>query len=139
MSQQLQLSGINKSEIHNFTNREKIPVQFSSENLPSNIPSNISICTFRVIQEGLRNIAKHSETQQAWVKIRCNSNTLMFAIRDDGKGFDYDKEKRNVGLGLASMQERMRLVGGTISIFSLPGKGCMIEAKIVLPDDKNVS
>jgi signal transduction histidine kinase len=84
-----------------------------------------------VVQEALGNVAKHSGAKRAVVSISGIDDVLHLAIRDDGHGFDL-KRAKGKGLGLISMEERVRHIGGTFSISVKPGDGTCIEIRIPL-------
>jgi PAS domain S-box-containing protein len=112
-----------------FGEQQKIQIDFKSHDLPSPVPPDTSLCLFRVLQEGLHNASKHSRTTRSEVQLWGTSGEIHLAIRDFGAGFDLDAAMKGRGLGLISMQERVRLVNGTISIESKPG-GTTIEVRV---------
>jgi signal transduction histidine kinase len=88
---------------------------------------------FRIVQEALRNIAKHANATRAAVEIKFDENKITVTISDDGRGFE---PPENLGaltptgkLGLAGMQERVQLLGGTLNLESRPGKGTRISVE----------
>jgi signal transduction histidine kinase len=98
------------------------------------LPSDIGLCLFRVLQEALHNAVKHSGVARVEVKIAENSNEVQLMIRDSGKGFDIEVARQGNGLGLTSMQERVRLLNGTIGFASKPsGGGTTIRVCVPLP------
>jgi signal transduction histidine kinase len=91
------------------------------------------LCLYRVAQESLQNIAKHSGSQKAHLDLAFKEGKLQLAIEDFGDGFDLQAQKRKRrGLGMISMEERMRSVGGTLTIDSKPGRGTRVLARIPL-------
>ena len=117
-----------------FSERQKMEVEFKSHDVPSALPREISMCLFRVLQEGLHNAAKHSGVKRTEVQLWGEAGEVQLVVRDSGKGFDLDAALQGTGLGLTSMQERVRLVGGTIAIRSKPkGGGNTIHVRIPLP------
>jgi signal transduction histidine kinase len=94
------------------------------------LPFEIGLCLFRVLQEALHNAVKHSKVKQADVQLAESSNELLLTISDLGVGFDHEEAKRGRGLGLTSMQERVRLVNGTISIDSKRMGGTTIHVRV---------
>ena len=120
-----------------FTEQHNIPVDFAEIDIPSTIPQEISICLFRVLQEGLQNIAKHSRARFAEVKLQTSPKEIRLLIRDSGIGFDSEAACRGNGLGLSSMQERAHLVKGNVSITSKPGLGTEINARVPLPAERS--
>ncbi len=112
-----------KSECSSFTQREGIAVDYRTESMPPGIPADVSICIYRIVQEGLRNIAKHADTTQLQVSLTGKDDSIFLTIKDQGAGFDLKEAEKKLGLGLVSMQERVRLIQGNISIDSRPGQG----------------
>ncbi len=92
------------------------------------LPASLRIVLFRIIQEGLNNIAKYSESDRAWVTIASGVRGLTVIVLDNGKGFDPAGSAGNPGLGLQSMRERVELSGGTFRLRAQPGKGVCIRA-----------
>jgi PAS domain S-box-containing protein len=93
------------------------------------VSKDVALCLYRVAQEALQNIVKHSRSTRAWVELQGSSEEVALFIRDKGVGFRVEPLK---GLGLVSMRERLRLVGGTIAIHSRIGAGTRIEAHVPL-------
>ncbi len=108
-----------------------IEIDFSSEDIPKGIRSDVALCLFRIVQEALQNLKKHSGVVKAEVRLRRIGNKIVVSIRDEGKGFDA-RVNGEPGLGLRSMRERARLAGGYLKINSVPGKGTRIEATVPL-------
>jgi signal transduction histidine kinase len=110
-----------------FTAQRGIQVVFSHKDVPRSVPPDISLCLFRIVQEGLRNVQKHSGAAHAQVRIETMDDTLHLSISDDGAGYDVNDGAGRQGLGLRSMQERVRLVGGRFEIHSKTRKGTRID------------
>ncbi|MDR0476484.1 MAG: histidine kinase [Desulfobulbaceae bacterium] len=110
-----------------FADREGIPVNCHLDPLPDDIPPDIALCIYRVIQEGLRNIGKHAHARHADVFLKATADHLLATIEDDGIGFDPKRSRHTPGIGLASMRERVQYVQGTFTIQSAPGQGTVIE------------
>jgi signal transduction histidine kinase len=106
-------------------------IKFLENNLPSHLPSEISLCLYRVAQEGLHNIARHSHAQSAAIELKAHNGSLFLEIADDGVGFT-PGQRLGSGLGLDSMRERLRSVGGGLEITSAPRRGTRIEAWVPL-------
>jgi signal transduction histidine kinase len=106
-----------RSWCREFGKQQEIVIDFRSHDLPR-LPQEISLCLFRVLQEALHNAAKHSGVERIDVQLAENSGEIQLIVSDSGKGFDINAARRSGGLGLMSMQERVRLVGGTIFIDS---------------------
>ena len=122
-----------RSEIHNFSRLEKIPVEFEYEHDLVHPPSDVALCLFRVTQESLRNIKKHADAKNVTIQLVCKDRALLLTIDDDGRGFTPEIIKKQPGLGLKSMRERMRLVNGSISYFTRQGRGTTVEARVNMP------
>jgi PAS domain S-box-containing protein len=97
---------------------QKVTIDFQHSAVPSRLPSDVSLCPFRVLQEALRNAVKHSGVQRFEVQLLGHPGTIQLKIRDGGAGFDPDEASRGDGLGLVSMRERVGLLRGTIDIAS---------------------
>jgi len=108
----------------------EIEVEFDEQNVPSYLPDDISLCFYRVMQESLRNVAKHARATKAKVTIAMTANELRLTVCDNGDGFDTGKATSNGSLGLISMRERMHLVNGRLSIKSVEGVSTKILATV---------
>ncbi|MHC4520965.1 MAG: sensor histidine kinase, partial [Planctomycetota bacterium] len=126
-----------RSECANFTKREGVAIRYEPADLPRGIPMATSVCLFRIVQEALRNIGKHAKVKEAHVSLVGNGRQLTLVIKDSGVGFDMAGTAASPGLGLASMRERVRLIRGTLSIESAPGKGTEIQVVAPLPGTEN--
>jgi signal transduction histidine kinase len=120
-----------KSFTEEFSKAEGIAVMLEVPEGRNVIPSEIGVCVYRVVQEWLRNIAKHAHTKSAEVNISITDNNLHLVIKDHGRGFDVDRA-RGSGLGLVSIEERVRLCQGTVEITSQLGQGTTLTACIPL-------
>ena len=107
-----------------------VEVECDVREIPGNLDENVSLSLYRTAQESLRNVAKHSHAQHAKVELIGGEAEIRLRISDDGVGFLYDEAKRGQGLGLVSMQERLRLVGGQFSIWSRASFGTRVEAVV---------
>jgi signal transduction histidine kinase len=92
------------------------------------LDENVSLSLYRTAQESLRNVAKHSHAQHVKVELLGMQTDIRLRVSDDGIGFLYDEAKNGRGLGLVSMRERMRLVGGEFSVSSHASLGTQVEA-----------
>ena len=115
-----------------FGEQQKVQIDFSAEHFPSTMPQAISLSLFRVVQEALKNAAKHSEVRHFDVKLRGTSDEVHLTVSDPGVGFDPEEAMNKRGLGLISMRERIKLVNGTVSIVSKPMGGTTIHARVPL-------
>lgn len=115
-----------------FAKQTKVRIDFQSQDLPSPVPQDISLCLFRVLQESLHNSAKHSGAEHVEVGLWGTSDGIHLVISDSGAGFDSEAAKESRGLGLISMEERLRVLKGTFSIESQPKRGTKIHARVPL-------
>jgi signal transduction histidine kinase len=111
--------------------RQGIEVDFKSEDVPRSVRPDVALCLFRITQEGLQNLKKHSGTKKAQLSVRQMEQRLVLSLCDEGAGFDADKLEKP-GLGILSMQGRARVLGGEFEIHSKPGKGTRIDAWVPL-------
>ena len=121
-----------QSHVEEFGKREEIEAVFTQRNLPETIPQPLSTCLYRVAQEGLRNVAKHAKATRVVVRLVQSDHTLRLSIFDSGVGFDPVRVKERHGLGFVSMQERVRLVGGRMSIRSRQNRGTYLFIRVPL-------
>jgi PAS domain S-box-containing protein len=119
-----------------FSKQHHVEVQFTERDVPEHLPREISLSLFRVTQEALHNAVKYSGTRRYAVEVTGSAGEVQLEVRDWGAGFDVEEAKRNRGLGLVSMQERVNLVGGGFSIESDPGAGTTIIAVVPLAVEK---
>jgi PAS domain S-box-containing protein len=110
----------------------KVEIEFKNQDLPSPLPPDISLCLFRVLQEALRNSVKHSGAHHIDVGLYGTPNEVHLAVSDGGIGFDREAAKGGRGLGLVSMEERLKILKGTLSIDSQPSRGTAIRASVPL-------
>lgn len=129
---QLGLKTALESECASYSQQYGIAVSFSTKNVPERIPDSTALCLYRVAQAGLENIRKHAQTQEASITLAGKGNEIVMIIRDFGKGFDLEAARTEGGLGLVSMEERVRLANGRLRIKSKPGEGTKVEVRIPL-------
>jgi signal transduction histidine kinase len=115
---------------HEFSQQHKIEVECAVRNLPRDIEENTSLSLFRTVQESLRNVAKHSQARHVKVELTCQATIVQLRVSDDGVGFNPDEARHKHGLGLVSMRERLRSVGGEFSIWSKPSLGTQVEGRV---------
>jgi len=113
-----------------FGKLQNIQIQFINQNVTSSVPQEISLCLFRILQEALQNASKHSGVKQIEVQLRESRGEIHLTIVDPGRGFELQAAMREQGLGLTSMQERVKLVNGTILIESKPMCGTAIHVRV---------
>jgi|OpeIllAssembly_1097287.scaffolds.fasta_scaffold27988_2 signal transduction histidine kinase len=105
----------------------QIKVEKQVEISEQDLSDSVKVVIFRVLQEALNNFAKHGKGDRVDLSLSKNDNTIALGIRDNGQGFDVDKKQK--GLGLESMRERVELSGGHFQIESVIGQGTTIQAK----------
>jgi PAS domain S-box-containing protein len=115
-----------------LSKEHRVEIQFHAESVPKQVPQEIALCLFRVLQESLQNALKHSGTKHFEVSLKGAPNEIGLTVRDAGVGFDPEDAFRGLGLGLTSMRERLKLVQGEFSIDSNPGRGTIIRATVPL-------
>ncbi len=117
-----------------------LPVEFTHQDVPEAIPQDTALCLYRIVQEALQNVMKHSGARQAGVELTGLGGAIRLRVSDDGRGFDPASAGGNGCLGLVSMRERLRSVGGEIVIDSRPSGGTRIEVRVpplVAPPTEN--
>jgi len=112
-----------ESYISNFNLEEHIEVKLNAEIGAERIPFQVSICLYRVAVEALRNVSRHSGATSAAISLTRSDDMIELQVSDSGKGFDVETFKNGGGLGLISIEERLRLLQGSCEIYSAPGRG----------------
>ncbi len=125
---QLGVVGAIRAECENLTRLSGTQVHFECQCHLRNVPECAALALFRITQQALRNIAKHAPRASVHVTLQRINHDLQLCIEDDGGGFD--PEHCRCGLGLVSMRERAKLVGGSLNVRSSPGNGTRVEAFI---------
>ncbi len=120
-----------QSVCHDVSNQHEIIVEFSHEGVPKTVPVPASLCLYRITQEALHNVVKHSGAKHAAVRLSTQNNFLYLEIADQGVGFS-SAGFENSGLGLVSMRERTNFLGGRFVIHSGPGLGTRLGVRIPL-------
>jgi signal transduction histidine kinase len=115
-----------------FAEQQGLQVGFAHENVPHTIPVGVALCLFRVAQEGIRNVKRHSAANSAEVRLEESGDTLHLSISDRGRGFDSNAASKSGGIGIRSMEERLRLLGGRLEIHSRPLEGTSVDAWLPL-------
>ena len=121
-----------KNECLALSREHGIKVEFHAESVPLSLSSDVALCLYRVAQESLNNIRKHAETGEASVTLAGHPGEIVLSIEDFGKGFQPEEVRGKGGLGLVSMEERIRLVDGELTIQSKPGDGTTIQIRVPL-------
>jgi PAS domain S-box-containing protein len=134
-SSRLELLGITAAMSHfcaEFAEQQRAVVDFAAHHVADHVPADVSLCLFRILQEGLHNSAKHSGVARFEVKLWGARREIHLVVRDHGKGFQIETARTGRGIGLVSMEERIKLVKGTLSIKSGPHGGTTIHARVPL-------
>jgi PAS domain S-box-containing protein len=113
-----------------FREKQKLNIDFHSDDLPSPVSPDVALCLYRVLQEALHNAAKHSRASHFNVQFLEMPGEIRLTVSDDGVGFDVESVNKGRGLGLISMRERVKLVKGTFSIVSKLNDGTQINVRI---------
>jgi PAS domain S-box-containing protein len=132
----LGLAAAVKGLCREFSEQSGLKVRFAHHGVPDGLSIEVSTCIFRIVQESLRNVIKHGGTAEATVELSGDNGRLELLVVDTGAGFDPDIARREPGLGLISMRERLRSIGGTLQIESAPAVGTRI--RVSTPVDQRV-
>jgi PAS domain S-box-containing protein len=108
----------------------KIAVEFEARDVPQAVADAVALCLYRVAQEAVQNVVKHSGATHAQVELVGSKSGIRLTISDDGAGFDLEKVRVNGSLGLVSMRERVRVVNGQLSLDSKSGQGTRVEVQV---------
>ncbi len=113
-----------------FAVDHEIDVRFTSTLVAPEVSPAAALCAYRVCQESLHNVAKHAQALQVVVTLSSTGDALHLTVRDDGSGFDINRDIGNTGIGLSSADERLRLLRGTLVVESKPGLGTIVRATV---------
>jgi signal transduction histidine kinase len=113
-----------------FSEQHNLGVKFEFSDIPKDTPEDVSLCLFRIVQEGLSNVVKHSAAQEIRVSLTGAGDRIDLRIEHSGIGFDSRFSQGAATLGLISMRERVRLIGGQFSIESEPSSGTRIHVQV---------
>ncbi|HET7617747.1 MAG TPA: sensor histidine kinase [Vicinamibacterales bacterium] len=112
--------------------RYEMNIDYTHGHVPADLPENVAISVFRVLQEAVSNVVKHAGARHCQVSLGCTNHELHLEVVDDGRGFNVQRATRSEGLGLISMRERLKLVDGEIVIESAVGRGTAVRATVSL-------
>jgi PAS domain S-box-containing protein len=121
-----------KSLCHELHQVHQFEIEFGHDGVPSDLSPEISLCLYRVAQECLNNVIKHSRARTSNVTLLGTGDEIVLLVSDTGVGFDADSPSIKRGLGLVSMKERLRLVRGSLSVESRPSQGTQITVSVPL-------
>jgi PAS domain S-box-containing protein len=131
--EQLGLVAAARALCKGLTQAHGLPIAFTERAMPAAIPADVALCLYRIVQEALGNVIKHSRARHAEVELIGRANEIELRIIDDGTGFDLGPAAVQGGLGLVSMRERLGLVAGQIAIDSQRSLGTRIEVRVPVP------
>jgi signal transduction histidine kinase len=121
-----------RAEADRFSGAESIAVELRLEELHDKPSADAALCLYRVAQEALHNVARHARADRVEVSLRTTNGGCELLVRDNGVGFDLQKQRSGPNLGHASMRERLQLVGGRLAIRSVPHHGATVAAWVPL-------
>jgi PAS domain S-box-containing protein len=120
-----------ESHCRDLSSQHDVFVEFQHSGVPRSVPPDLALCLYRIVQEGLHNVIKHSGARKASVQLTGDRESLLLHIADPGVGFTPAEHDRT-GLGLVSMRERVHFLGGRLVIHSAPGRGTRIGVRVSL-------
>jgi len=115
-----------------FAKEHGIQIDFESADIAQSVPPEVTLCLFRIVQEALRNVVKHSHASNVEVRLKGNSETVSLTLSDNGVGFDVSQKCASMGIGIQSMKERTRMLGGTFEVRSHRMQGTQITVTVPL-------
>jgi PAS domain S-box-containing protein len=124
----LGISSAASSFCRELAEKHQVQIDFRSKAVPAELPNDIALCLYRVLQEALHNAMKHSGTRHFEVSLSARPNAIELTVRDWGIGFRFEHAMQKTGLGLINMIERLKLLGGDLSIDSPRGGGTLVRA-----------
>jgi len=128
----LGIAGVMRSFCTDFREQQRVEIDFKTPILPNFVPLDVSLCLFRVLQAALHNAVEHSGVRNFDVQLNGTSDEIHLTVSDRGVGFNLETARNSGGLGFNHMQERLKLVKGTLSIDSQPKRGTTIHAHVPL-------
>lgn len=128
-----------KSFCQEFSEQQRVKIDFTHSNVPSDLPQEVSLCLFRILQESLQNAAKHSGCRDFTAHVEGLPSQVQLTIRDSGVGFDVEQAIQKRGMGLVSMRERLGLLKGRLHIASKPQGGTEVKVQVPLAKSHSAS
>jgi PAS domain S-box-containing protein len=119
-----------------YTSQTNINVDFKHNGIDRRFPSEITVAAYRIVQEALTNVVRYAGVKEVAVRAWATPDTITLRIEDKGKGFNPETIDARTSSGLLGMQERVRLLDGTLTIESRPGAGTILIASLPVSDEK---
>lgn len=124
--------------VNDMSARTDIRTEFEVEGSSRRLPGDIELAAYRILQEALRNVERHSQAADVAVTISFQPEQFVAIVKDDGRGFDLNRvlatASRLNGLGIVGMQERAKLAGGDLTLETDPGRGATVQLKLPIED-----
>ena len=130
---QLGLAAATRAHCRDVERAHTVAISCACVDVPLGLPADVALCLYRVTQEALQNVVKHSGAKSVSVELTGADGELRLSVSDDGKGFDPGAARADAGLGLLTMRERVRLIHGDIQLQSRPDAGTRVDVRIPLP------
>jgi|GEM_PF-3214704 len=115
-----------------YTAQTHVEVNFRQGKIPRDLPADVSLAAYRIVQEALTNAARHARVSEIDVRVGTSAGSLLLEIKDEGVGFDPSGLSVGRGVGLSGMRERVLALGGKLTIRSSPGTGTSLRAQLPL-------
>ena len=132
------LVGALRSLCADVSKQGQLEVNCSPGVIPTTVDATVSLCLYRIVQEALHNVARHSRAGRAHVDVTCHQGQIEVQISDSGVGFDPTHVEHANGLGLVSMRERAAAVNGQLTVDAIPGQGTRITVRIPLASEASL-
>jgi signal transduction histidine kinase len=126
-----------KSECEHLSQAGSFPVELVADDIPEQLPIDAGLCLFRIVQESLRNAARHASATRVKIRLRRLDGGLELTVRDNGIGFDPARSRQKASLGHASMRQRAALLGGRLKIDSKPLEGTVVSAWVPFREQRS--
>jgi signal transduction histidine kinase/ABC-type uncharacterized transport system substrate-binding protein len=125
-----------RHECNTLALQSKIVVTLRFNQMPDNLSKDLQLCLYRIVQESLRNMVKHSRATEGEITLNADAEWVHLEVKDNGCGIPAVRDRERLGLGLVAMEERVQLVGGLLAITSLKDAGTCIEVRLPLKPDE---
>jgi PAS domain S-box-containing protein len=130
--EQFGLAAVLEEECASLQRRSGIRIRFNGTAVNGSLPENVSLCLYRVSQECLRNVIRHSGAQRVSVTLEDGIRSVRLCVEDDGVGFSPEEKSGRRSLGLTSINDRVKLLSGLVTVDSRIGRGTRIEVTLPL-------